>query len=82
MNPSTACLFGILSIGLAFGAEKTGANILAATITAMGALSGPLGAVFMMGILMPFINRAVSSTNDVILMLKLTCYLLFIFILY
>jgi sodium-coupled monocarboxylate transporter 8/12 len=51
-----AMLFGAVSIALAFVAQNMG-SMLAATITAMGALSGPLGAVFAMGLLMPCVNR-------------------------
>jgi sodium-coupled monocarboxylate transporter 8/12 len=51
-----AVWYGILSIALAFVAQHMG-SILPATITALGALSGPLGAIFVMGLLMPFINR-------------------------
>ena len=59
MMLQTACMFGLLCIGLAFGAQYMG-SMLAATITAMGALSGPLGAIFAMGLLMPCVNRYVS----------------------
>jgi hypothetical protein len=55
-----AIVYGILSIVLAFAAQGMG-SILSATITAAGALSGPLGAVFAMGILMPFINKIVRQ---------------------
>lgn len=34
-------------------------NVLTATITALGALMGPLGMIFVMGILMPFVNKPV-----------------------
>ncbi|CAL8115700.1 unnamed protein product [Orchesella dallaii] len=53
---TVALAYGLLSIGLAFGAQRMG-SILAATITALGALSGPLGMVFVMGVLMPFVNK-------------------------
>lgn len=53
-------MYGLLSIVLAFAAKGMG-SILSATITALGALSGPLGAVFAMGILMPFINKIVCK---------------------
>lgn len=39
-------------------------SILAATITALGALSGPLGMVFLMGLLIPCINKIVSIYTD------------------
>ncbi|ODN04385.1 Sodium-coupled monocarboxylate transporter 1 [Orchesella cincta] len=60
----TALAYGVLSIALAFGAQRMG-SILAATITALGALSGPLGMVFVMGVLMPFVNKYGAITGMV-----------------
>jgi len=61
-NSFIALAYGLLSIALAFGVQKMG-SILAATITALGALSGPLGMVFVMGVLMPFVNKYVCMIS-------------------
>jgi len=69
-----AIVYGILSIVLAFAAQGMG-SILSATITALGALSGPLGAVFAMGILMPFVNKLVISNSNSVLYLLPTPFM-------
>ncbi|CAG7718018.1 unnamed protein product [Allacma fusca] len=51
-----AGFYGIITIALAFMAQHMG-PVLQACITAVGAVSGPLGAVFITGMFMPCVNK-------------------------
>ncbi|XP_035714440.1 sodium-coupled monocarboxylate transporter 1 [Folsomia candida] len=51
-----AVLYGVVSIGLAFGAQYLG-QIFQATMTAVGATAGPLGGVFVCALFMPWMNK-------------------------
>ncbi|CAG7838062.1 unnamed protein product [Allacma fusca] len=51
-----ALIFGAITMGLAFVAQNMGA-IYQAAITAVGAISGPLGAVFLMALFIPCVNK-------------------------
>ncbi|CAG7718017.1 unnamed protein product [Allacma fusca] len=51
-----AGFYGIITIALAFVAQRMG-PILQACLTAVGAACGPLGAVFIMGMFMPCVNK-------------------------
>ncbi|CAG7718016.1 unnamed protein product [Allacma fusca] len=51
-----AGFYGIITIALAFMAQHMG-PVLQACLTAVGAVSGPLGAVFIMGMFMPCVNK-------------------------
>lgn len=55
ITKAMASVFGLLTIGLAFLAGRVG-SILKAAFAMSGALSGPLLAVFMLGVLFPFCN--------------------------
>ncbi|CAG7817718.1 unnamed protein product [Allacma fusca] len=51
-----AVFYGIITIFFAFAAQHMG-PVLQACLTAVGATSGPLGAVFLMGLFMPCVNK-------------------------
>ncbi len=51
-------MYGVICVGLAFSAEHFG-SIFQAAITVVGAAIGVLGAVFLMGVFMPFVNKRV-----------------------
>ena len=54
-------IFGILTMGLSFAADKFTSKIVQATSTIWGAMGGPLAGIFVMGFLMPFVNSKVSN---------------------
>ncbi|XP_021962512.2 sodium-coupled monocarboxylate transporter 1 [Folsomia candida] len=51
-----AAFYGLVSIGLAFGAQYLG-QIFQATMTALGATAGPLGGVFICALFIPWMNK-------------------------
>ena len=57
---SSVIVFGALTIGLSFLAEKFTDKVIQATQTIWGVIGGPLAGIFIMGFYMPFCNSAVS----------------------
>jgi Na+/proline symporter len=51
-----SALYGLSFVGLAFVAQSAG-SIFQATLTVVGATSGVLGSIFVMGVFLPFINK-------------------------
>lgn len=60
INKFTAIFYGILSIGLAFVVGRLG-TVLQASIALVGAVTGPLMGLFLLGIFFPFSN-AIGAT--------------------